>query len=320
LTDLQNSKKINTSLNVMKCVAVFAVIVIHTMVLYDHGKFDKMIISTSRFAVPFFFLISGFYSYYTSNEYAGVKYKNRIIRLLKLIIISGALFFTYKFITTGSIFQAIPNLNISSIINIFIFNISPFTDPLWFLQALLYCYLIFYILNKYKFKISKLYLLIPILLAGCLLLGVGSHLLDLNIHKMYYRNFLFMGLPFFLMGYLIHDKQDKIDNISNKLLVLGIFSFILVTLFEPVITKAYCDLYLGSAILAILIMIWCVKNPQKLNFKIMAWIGGSLYAQMYIIHILVIQIFKNQLHFGMFDPFIVFIFTLLLVSISALKR
>ena len=240
----------------MKCVAVFAVIVIHTMVLYDHGKFDKMIISTSRFAVPFFFLISGFYSYYTSNEYAGVKYKNRIIRLLKLIIISGALFFTYKFIKTGSIFQAIPNLNISSIINIFIFNISPFTDPLWFLQALLYCYLIFYILNKYKFKISKLYLLIPILLAGCLLLGVGSHLLDLNIHKMYYRNFLFMGLPFFLMGYLIHDKQDKIDNISNKLLVLGIFSFILVILFEPVITKAYCDLYLGSAILAILIMIW----------------------------------------------------------------
>ena len=69
-----SSKEINHSLNALKCLAIFAVICIHCDI-YSIGLKGQMIVSFSRFAVPLFFLISGFYSYIDDDIEAISKYK-----------------------------------------------------------------------------------------------------------------------------------------------------------------------------------------------------------------------------------------------------
>ena len=53
-------------------------------------------------------------------------------------------------------------------------------------------------------------------------------------------------------------------------------------------TYAITDLYLGTILFSTMIFIWCILNPNKLNFKITNLIGGKLYGYIYILHIFVV--------------------------------
>ncbi len=129
----------------------------------------------------------------------------------------------------------------------------------------------------------------------------------------YYRNFLFMGLPFFTLGYLIHDKKDILtEKITNSFLIaFGIFGLLLTIL--KVIVVGKLDVYIGTIIVSVCIFIWCVKNPDTLNFKITEFIGGKLYILIYILHLMVLWIINPQ--FGYLNPIICFIATTIICAI-----
>lgn len=97
-----------------------------------------------------------------------------------------------------------------------------------------------------------------------------------------------MGLPFFTLGYLIHDKKDILtEKISNSFLIaFGIFGLLLTIL--EVIVVGKLDVYIGTIIFSVCIFIWCVKNPDTLNFKINEFIGEKLYILIYILHLMVL--------------------------------
>ena len=59
----------NRTLNVIKCISAFFVICIHCTLQYS-GKIGIAIDGIIRVAVPIFFLISGYYSYFEDNEVA----------------------------------------------------------------------------------------------------------------------------------------------------------------------------------------------------------------------------------------------------------
>lgn len=312
-TNFSNKKQINYSLNFLKTICIFAVICIHCM-FYKTGPIGASIDALSRFAVPVFFLISGFYSYYKDNDKAIYKYKTRIIRLIKLIIISNVVYFIFFTITRyhWDIFKYITKIMNKPLIDYIVFNLSPTASLLWFLQALLYCYIIFLILCKINFKFEKLYVLIPILLIINLLLGEIGHVLNFKFSLLYSRNFLFMGLPFFILGYMIHDKQEIITNkISNDFILLSILPLCALTVVETLLTGK-SELYIGSIFLSSLLFIWCIKNPDTLKFDITEWIGGKLYILMYVLHYLIIQVLK--LNLGYFNPIIIFIVTAIVSS------
>ena len=75
--------------------AIFAVVCIHCGVFPIGGTKNLIIDAVSRFAVPVFFLISGFYSYYDDNSKTLDKYKKRMIKLIKLLIIGNILYLLY---------------------------------------------------------------------------------------------------------------------------------------------------------------------------------------------------------------------------------
>ena len=214
------------------------------------------------------------------------KYKTRMSRLLKLLIFGIILYVAYYMIFNPN-YHVLNIFKIDSIFKYIVFNVSPAGVHLWFLEALLYCYILFYIFCKLDIKPKILYYLIPFLLYGTLLLCEVSTFMQVNIENMYYRNFLFMGLPFFTLGYLVRDKQDEISEMfSNSFLILSIIGMALLVILESSIVGT-CDLYIGTIFLSLAIFIWSVKNPQKLKLKISSWIGANLYSYMYFLHILI---------------------------------
>ena len=318
------NNKINISLNVIKTFAIFAIIYIHCG-LFSISNKSLLIDALCRFAVPFFFLISGFYSFFENDKKAIEKYKLRIIRLIKLFIIANLLYFVFNIITLNLnwLEYLISIFTLKAIINLIIFNQSPIVQHLWFIGALIYCYILYYILLKIKLSPKKLYILIPILLIALTLLGEMSIYHGFKIDIYVYRNFLFTGLPFFTLGYLIHEKNI---NISEKIIIIAFISGLILTLMESQLIGK-CELFIGVIIFTIALFIWCVQFPHRLNFKILGWIGGKLYALMYILHIMVVKLFlqnnislnyfNQYLHINWlyFNPILIFIITALISAI-----
>lgn len=305
-----NSRKINISLNVIKCVAVFGVICIHCN-LDSEGTFGLMVDGISRFAVPFFFLISGFYSYFGDDvNKALYKYKTRIIKLIKLLIVSNLVYFIYFVGFTHhykSFADIISIVDINNIIGYILFNRSPTGVHLWFIESLIYCYIIYYILSKLNIDCNRLYKWIPVLLVSCIVLEELLPIFGIKVPIAFYRNFLFIGLPFFALGYLIHDKEDLLINKYSDTFLIELMIFGCLLSILEVLLFGKLNLFIGTIILSIGIFLWGVKNPEKLKLGLFAFIGGNLYTSMYVLHVIVKRSIKFPL--GYFKPFVVFIIT-----------
>lgn len=306
---------VNHSLNFFKTLAVFGIICIHCS-LINLGTGGLIINALSRFSVPIFFLISGFYSYYADNSVALNKYKSRLIKLITLFIIASFLYFAYNVFTNryADISSLLPLLSLGNIIRYIFFNIAPFGMHLWFLLALIYCYILYYLWIDFKGKPDILYKFIPILLFLFIIMSEFCTIMGISLPSEYYRNFLFMGLPFFTLGYLIHDKEyfiiNKFSNLS--LIIIGIFGMLL-TIVE-VLFVGKQDMFIGTIIYTICIFIWCIKNPNTFNFKITDYIGGKLYISMYVLHLIVVFMILPQ-NLGYLGPVICFIITAIISAI-----
>lgn len=294
-THTGNFSEQNKSLNILKCLSAFAVICIHCS-LQSSGRVGIIIDALIRFAVPVFFLISGYYSYFTNNNVSLQKYKKRAIRLIVLIIVSNLTYFIFDIITgkaalTGE--DLIKKLDVKSIFNFLILNVSLTSGHLWFLNSLLYCYIIYIIMSKLEIDHKKLYKYIPILLIANIMIGEVLYTMRIYTLSMYYRNFLFTGLPFFTLGYLIHDKQEKINNkISNKMILITIiFSCVLIVIER--LSTGKIELFIGTIFLSISLFVWSILNPNKLNLKILGWIGKNLYTHIYILQGIVIELLRE---------------------------
>lgn len=322
---IKSENKTNYSLNFLKFFAIFAVIIIHCD-LWKMGTEGMVIDGVVRFPIIIFFLISGFYSFYTDDSNALNTYKRRSNKLIKLLLIASVLYFVYM--AFAKFPDLLLKLNLNALLDLIIFNVTPFGFHLWFILALIFCYLLYYTLIKLQIKPNTLYKYIPILILFSLVLGEFFMLIFVEVYAKgnisesielsfltfkYYRNFLFTGLPFFTLGYLIHDKKDiLIKNLSNSLLIaLGIFGLLLTFLEVLVVGKV--DVYIGSIIFAVCAFIWCVKNPNTLNFKITEFIGGKLYGLIYILHLMILWIINPQ--FGYLNPIICFIPTTIICAI-----
>ena len=148
-------------------------------------------------------------------------------------------------------------------------------------------------MSKLEINHKKLYKYIPILLISNIMIGEILYTMRIYTLSMYYRNFLFTGLPFFTLGYLIHDKQEKINNkVSNKMILITIiFSCILIVIERLATGKI--ELFIGTIFLSISLFVWCILNPSKLNLKILGWIGKNLYTYIYIIQGIVIELLRE---------------------------
>lgn len=202
----------NDCLNVWKGIAAFAVVLIHCTLPGVPGEIIKGI---ARFAVPLFFLISGYFAY--GREDAVLR--RREIHILRLYVGAVAVYYLWAairyFLSQRTFAQMGAELfpdGGRTVSDLLFFNRTAMAPHLWFMGTLVYCYLFYRLLARKRLE-ERAYLLIPVLLAANLLLGEGRGLTGIAVPVRWIRSFWLTGFPFFLWGswFACREKQGRLQ-------------------------------------------------------------------------------------------------------------
>ena len=162
----------NHCLNLWKGAAAFAVILIHCPL---PGAPGRMVEAVARFAVPLFFLISG---YFACDRDTGV-IRRRAVHIFRLYVGAVAVYYLWaaaqyalsQHTFVGMAAKLFPEGS-RTVPELLLWNRTAMAPHLWFMGALVYCYLFDMVLVRTR-REEKAYWLIPVLLAANLLLGEG---------------------------------------------------------------------------------------------------------------------------------------------------
>ena len=200
------SKVRNSSLNILKAICCI-------LIVFNHCKFPsvfgKLLENYARIGVPVFFLISGYYLNGNSKE----KIKSKIWKNMKLLFFSCIIYlllnciryFVDKEATIGY-FRCF--INVKNILDFIFFNVNPFWGHLWFIHALIYLYVIEFILLKYNLNNKKVGLSLSVILLITYQIINGLFVDDFLNNIQYIRNYIFVGIPFFTIGKYISSKHS----------------------------------------------------------------------------------------------------------------
>lgn len=284
LIKLENKK--NYTLEILKLFAAYMVVFIH---IPFYGEFGNIIDALARFAVPLFFLISGFYSYNISLN----KIKKRITNTMRLFIISSLIYTIWNIVNalTDSNTENLANyfnryLSLKTIFNFLVLNIPVSSVHLWYILALLYVYAIFYFITKKKLKEKTFFRICAFLLIMNLILGEFLLAIGVNISVAVIRNFLFTGLPFFGFGILAKKYESKLASAKTSTII---------TLFALGIAEALIsrylfginEIYIGTILIISAFVVIFIKYSDKKYPKILISLANNS-TYIYILHIIVI--------------------------------
>jgi len=322
------------NLDLLKFICAFFVVCIHAPF---SGEIGEYITAIARIAVPLFFMITGFF--FTGVVECG-KENLQIIKVLKLVIIANGFYFVWNaalnLIAGKSFFGYISEyINAESLFKLILLNVSPFSGHLWYLEALLYVLLIAKLLNRYNL-LKRASRLIPLLLVADLIFGKYSLcILGREFPVDCLRNWLFVGLPYFLLGTFVKRNEDRLRLYfcNRSLLLLGsIVMFTITTMFERLMLleaglNATRDHYISSTLLALVVILSCIISKDVGEGNILAIKGREDSAFIYIIHPAIVTCFAicNRLFdreiwnlYYVARPVIVFLVALLASTIKTI--
>lgn len=287
----------NTTLDVLKCLACFLIVTIHAPFPSYLGA---LFLTVARIAVPFFFMVSGYFFYRKNDVGISALAKKRIKHTLWLILWGmlafALLFFAWNGFELSALLTLVQWRSVKAWLFFLFLNDVGFLfatmDVLWFLFALLYVYVIFWLLGKFHLWKVAYCLILPLFIA----LFVVSNILvrlDFTIVICYYRNFFLTGLPFMLLGHWMHAKEEKLVRISAKYLVLGV----VVGLAEAIVVQLFLtesfyadskEHYIGTFFAVACLFALALKYPS-VHIPVVGFIGRELSLYVYLLHVLVLS-------------------------------
>lgn len=275
----------NDCLNVWKGIAAFAVVLIHCTLPGVPGEIIKGI---ARFAVPLFFLISGYFAY--GREDAVLR--RREIHILRLYVGAVAVYYLWAairyFLSQRTFAQMGAELfpdGGRTVSDLLFFNRTAMAPHLWFMGALMYCYLFYRLLARKRLE-ERAYLLIPVLLAANLLLGEGRGLTGIAVPVRWIRSFWLTGFPFFLWGswFACREKQGRLQLHRGAGMALVAGGMLLSSV--ECLWSGYDELYVGSILTAGGLFSLALAFADLGKGSLLARIGERDSANIYLWHML----------------------------------
>lgn len=281
----------NDAIDVLRVFAMAAVVFIHCRF---PGAVGKAVVAVGRFAVPVFFMISGYYLYGADRRTVLRRAKKTAAMTLASVVIYTS-------------FSAVRN-GIGSVLSEFrlevLIKLMAVNDPMkfmgahtWYLFALIYCYLIIAVILKWS-RFEKIMRLLPALLIVTICLStVLPSLGIIKSNGLLYRNAFLTGLPFISLGYQIRKRDRSIKN--TALLVCGAVFGMLLSICEGLFLLE-ANMHLGTIIAAF--CLFCLAASSNAEYTRLAGIGRRYSGTVYIIHRLVINAIGAALKFvGLMD-------------------
>ena len=284
---MQAVKQYNHCLDFIKGIACICVVFMHCEF---PGITGIAVQAISRFSVPFFFMVSGFFCYYSDRKtYDDSIFRRKITHIGRIVLWASLFYLFFAFVLKKSII-----VNRYDAVAFGVFN-QPFiiVGQLWFLYALLYVYLVYGIIWK-KNKIRLFYCLSVVLFITYICLAQGAHLCGIKVPNMYYRNWLIEGLPFFFAGHWIHANHDKI-RIPDKSLILIILISTLLCMIERKLIGRDFGVNIMTLPQVFALFIYAIKYPDRHNGVIQGF--GKRYSMwVYILHPFVFRSLDKIFH------------------------
>lgn len=305
----------NNSIDALKLFCAFLVVVIH----FDDTPIYRFTEPLTRIAVPCFFAISGYFLY--GEDYISIR--NRTSRHIKkvfvLLLVCSLLYAIKNKLAYGYYFAWF------DFVSIFMFNDNPTALHLWYLSAYLYVLLIYWCLvpAMYHDWLKKLFPYLTLLIIGAIFLGKYSFVVNSVYPLIYSRNFLFTGLPCFVIGIMVARYQSKLVNIKNLLwLIIGL---LLVNIIESEVLQMFDvgvvgDIYITTIPLTVLFL--SLSLSSYLPNNIFSEWGRKYSLYIYVYHVVIGNIFVKLLssapkivsdYFSYCLPLIVFFTTVTII-------
>jgi hypothetical protein len=339
----------------MKFIACLFVITIHARI---PGTFGELEMCMARFAVPFFFAVSGRFLLSGDQVYPVIKVPD--IRrkvsssLKKLLKVTGVVYlvhFVFSFVVnmwSGVSLQEYftSKFNLRELMNFVLFNSgrviydgSYVFDHMWYLFALIYVYGLIYIFApvlRSWYKALTVILLFFLYFGELLQTFYPIRPFDISITTWYImRNWLFVGLPFVLIGVIFSDQVCKVrqhgyDQASaffRRLKVPGIVMVILgnLTSFAEYYAFGSKEVYFGTLFIVIGLLI--LSESLYIRTYYLYILGKRASSNIYFYHVLVIAVLDISAQRGIIPvigmlqkPFIVMGICFLLFGLGPLIR
>lgn len=286
---MENNRSYNYGmLSVFKLVAAILVVMIHSMVFssLNENLWIRTSLGICRVAVPFFFIISGYFFYnLKSKEDRKNKIKKYTIFYFKAVLIEIILLIPY-------IMFLVKNMPMLILIrNLLLVGI---TGSLWYVSSMVIGFLFispFLKNNRYKILILISIMFFAFGLAGDSYYGLFSNT-ALNTAILTYKAIFVMmqvgftaSVPFLTVGILIN-KFNLIEKIKKVEIWVAIGTILLIIeafiLYKTKIAIDY-NLYISLLILAPALFIWALKSKRKVDNKT-SNICRQLSILVYILH------------------------------------
>lgn len=297
-------------LDILRLFCIFFIVCLHTEIL--NTVFGINFEPICRFAVPCFFMITGFFYKNTVEQKKEVAQIKKVIILIVTANIMMILLNSIYYLSHNrSIVKWVQSMfSFEKVINCVSFNVNFITGHvetahLWYLNALLYVLIIAFVFTKIgAFKV--LFYLTPILLIGGLIIECFSEqLFGVNFKDTfqfyYYRNFLTIGIPYFCLGYLLNSIQYRIKLSTFLLFVFSVvfLAFSVVEMYlsnyfslssngEFFITTPFC-----SACIFLLFLKYFENKSSKKIWNMIAVIGRKNVVWIYIFQYPIIIFIKD---------------------------
>lgn len=305
-------KKENNFLRLLCAVIIF-------FVVFEHCRIDspvtEYIVGIGRFAMPIFLMLSGYYIF-SNDGHSEKRLPQKTIRILALLIILKLLY-----LAIDIVYCCFGVYTIEYVIHGFLIW-TDYNTHAWFLYSLFGVYMFWLILAHFKIDYRKTYILVPIVLVIDLLFAEFLPMFGMDTVKIGESTYPFIGIPFFIMGYIIHRHRDRIEEIFSNaalwiMIVLGTVLSAIGTALVPT-----SNLFVGSVMLAFAIFVGSFRIPSdRLRCRPLEYVGRHLVVWIYVIHAAIIQIFalsftqlSGQAWFIYSEPLIVSIISLVIAE------
>lgn len=289
--------KKNEFMNFLKGLACFGVVFIHVK-LPDY-VLDGVIQSVFRFAIPLFFMVSGYFCDTSDREKLEKKLPAKCKHILGISLVGCVYYFLFNVMiavfgdshgTVEAVVERITSLfEPRKLIEWAVFNQDPFVNILWFTFALLYCYLILWVVNHFNWY-RKVFWCIPLFLGTHIIMGNLLILFGIEVSKLYYRNFLFYGLPFMLFGIWLRRNQERVlEKVSVKTACIFMAAGTILSPAEWFVFGRR-ELFIGSILFVLGGFVYALHKPEAKKNSLITVIGERYSLFIYIVHFSLISI------------------------------
>lgn len=276
-------------MDIFKLIASFFVVIIHCNFQGSIGVAAK---ACARFAVPFFYLCSGYFLY--GNDCKKIVCK--LIHIVKIYLFAALLYALFRFVCfipdntlPNAIQQFLDMFSLRSMMKWVMFNVNIFSVHLWYLDAVLYVYAIhwliqrFHISDKFVFISSFVILGMHLLIWQLILIGGPP----LSESTFIVRNFLFCGYPFVGIGMYIRKYREKIPQLTY----ISVFLIIILGEVACILSRFFIgnkSVPAGAIIVAITLLCFSTQSHKRQITPLLKN-SASYSTFIYVLHPIVIS-------------------------------